>query len=240
MPPVRTLQEQQRKQADELARELEDFTYSISHDLRAPLRAIDGFARIMERDFAPQFPEKAQEHLGRIRDAAQRMGALIEGLLEFARLGRQGLELRELDVASVAAAALEDLAGEREGRAVEITQGDLGSCRADRTLLTRVFVNLIGNALKYSRSRDPARIEIGSQMHSGRRAWFIADNGVGFDMAHAGRLFGVFQRLHRAEEYEGTGVGLALVKRIVERHGGRVWAESVAQCGATVHFTLGD
>jgi PAS domain S-box-containing protein len=219
-------------------RELEAFAYSISHDLRAPLRAIDGFARIMERDFAPQFPEKAQQQLGRIQGAAGRMGELIEGLLAFARLGRQALELREVDVASAVATALDDLAADREGRVVEIVREGLGRCRADRLLLVQIFVNLIGNALKYTRARQPARIEIGSRMQAGIRAWYVIDNGVGFDMAHSARLFGVFQRLHRAEDYEGSGVGLALVKRIVERHGGRVWAEGAPGHGAKFFFTL--
>jgi PAS domain S-box-containing protein len=219
-------------------RELEAFAYSISHDLRAPLRAIDGFTRILERDFAPQFPEKAQQHLARIQGAAERMGQLIEGLLAFARLGRQALELRDIDVASVVATALDDLAADREGRNIEIVQEGLGRCRADRVLLVQVFVNLVGNALKYTRGREPARIEIGSRMESGKRAWFVSDNGVGFDMAHSARLFGVFQRLHRAEDYEGTGVGLALVKRIVERHGGRIWAEGTRGHGAKFTFTL--
>jgi PAS domain S-box-containing protein len=221
-------------------RELEAFAYSVSHDLRAPLRAIDGFARIVDRDHGDALPEKARQHFGRIREAAQRMGALIEGLLAFSRLGRQSLNVQPLEVGSVVQAALADLAGEREGRSLELAVGELGRCRADATLLRQVFVNLVGNALKYTRGREPARIEIGSTLQDGRRAWHVADNGVGFDMAHAGRLFGVFQRLHREEDYEGTGVGLALVRRIVERHGGRVQAEARPGAGATFRFTLGD
>ncbi len=219
--------------------ELEAFAYSISHDLRAPLRAIDGFARILERDFAAEVPEKAQAHLARIREAAGRMGALIEGLLAFSRLGRRALHVRELEVADVVRAALEDLAAEREGRPVELVVGELGTCRADPTLLRQVFVNLLSNALKYTRGREPARIEVRAfSLQDGTHAWAVADNGVGFDMAYADRLFGVFQRLHREEEYEGTGVGLALVRRIVERHGGRVWADARPGAGATFSFTL--
>jgi len=221
-------------------RELEAFAYSVSHDLRAPLRAIDGFARIVDRDHGAALPEKARQHFGRIREAAQRMGALIEGLLAFSRLGRQSLNVQTVEMGSVVQAALADLAGEREGRSLELAVGELGRCRADATLLRQVFVNLVGNALKYTRGREPARIEIGSTLQEGRRAWHVADNGVGFDMAHAGRLFGVFQRLHREEDYEGTGVGLALVRRIVERHGGRVQAEASPGAGATFRFTLGD
>ncbi len=218
--------------------ELEAFAYSISHDLRAPLRAIDGFARIIERDYSAAFPEPARQHFGRIREAAQRMGSLIEGLLAFSRLGRKALELQEHDVAAVVRTALDDLAADREGREVELVLGELGRCRADRRLLTQVFANLIGNALKYTRGRSPARIEVRSQQGPSGRVWCVADNGVGFDLAHAQRLFGVFQRLHRSEDYEGTGVGLALVKRIVERHGGRVWAEAEPGRGATFFFTL--
>ena len=219
-------------------RELEAFAYSVSHDLRAPLRAIDGFARIIARDYAADFPDKAQQHLARIRGAAQRMGTLIEGLLEFSRLGRLALRAEEHDMAPLVAQAIEELAAEREAREVEFIVGELGRCRADRRLLAQVLANLLGNALKYTRTRRPARIEVGSELREGRRLWYVADNGVGFDMRHAARLFGVFQRLHREEEYEGAGVGLALVQRIVERHGGRVWAEAQPDLGATFYFTL--
>lgn len=220
---------------DAVNRELEAFAYSVSHDLRAPLRAIDGFSRIIDRDYAAHFPQQAQQHFARIRGAAQRMGSLIEGLLDYSRLGHQAMQAGDYDVASIVGAALEALA---PGSA-HIKVGELGRCTCDKTLLTQVFVNLIGNAIKYMQGRDPARIEVGSRLDaSGRRGWFVADNGVGFDMRHAGRLFGMFQRLHRDEDYEGTGVGLAIVRRIVERHGGSVWADAMPQLGTTFHFTL--
>ena len=218
--------------------ELEAFAYSVSHDLRAPLRAIDGFARLLERDHLPQLPLPAREHFSRIRGAAQRMGELIEGLLNFSKLGRQPMKFVDCDVAACVGTVLDDLAPDLDPAPAEISVAELGRCSADKGLLTQVFANLVGNAIKYSRGRKPARIQVGSELRNGRRTWFVADNGVGFDMAHAGRLFGVFQRLHHDEEFSGTGVGLALVRRIVERHGGRVWAEAVPGTGATFYFTL--
>jgi len=220
-------------------RELEAFSYSVSHDLRAPLRAVDGFSRILlERHGAALAPD-ARRYLGLVRDNARQMGQLVDDLLAFSRLGRHALARQPVAPGDLVRQALDDLRPEREGRRVEVVVGDLPACHADPTLLRQVWVNLLANALKFTRGREVARIEVGYDRSGPEPAYFVRDNGVGFDMQYAGKLFGVFQRLHRAEEYEGTGVGLALVQRIVHRHGGRVWAEAAVDQGATFSFTLG-
>jgi PAS domain S-box-containing protein len=231
-----------RRRADELAavnRELEAFSYSVSHDLRAPLRALDGFSRILIERYAPNLPESAQRYLGRVRDNAQQMGLLVDDLLAFSRLGRQAINRQRVAPDVVAREALDELGVELEGGRQVFTIAPLPECWADRALLKRIFANLLGNAIKYSRTREVARIEVGVQLGGDEPAYYVRDNGVGFDMTYAHKLFGVFQRLHRAEDYEGTGVGLAIVQRIVQRHGGRVWAEAVVDRGATFYFTLG-
>jgi PAS domain S-box-containing protein len=222
-------------------RELEAFTYSVSHDLRAPLRAINGFVQIVLREEAAQLNPQAQRYLDRVAHGARQMGQLIDDLLAFSRLGRTPLHKRLAPAAEVVARAVEQLRPQMEGRTVELTIGDLPSCACEPALLEQVFINLIGNALKYSREREPARIEVSASLDpaSGDTVFAVGDNGVGFDMQYANKLFGVFQRLHRAEDYEGTGVGLAIVQRIVQRHGGRVWAQSEPEKGATFYFTLG-
>ncbi len=219
-------------------RELEAFAYSISHDLRAPLRAINGFSRILLEEHAPQLAPEAQRHLHRVRDNAQHMGQLIDDLLAFSRLGRQALKKRPVVPADLVRQALEDLRDEQEGRRVQVSIGDLPSCQADPALLKRIFVNLLSNALKFTRGREVARIEVGCQYQDNQPVYFIKDNGVGFDMRYANKLFGVFQQLHPTGEYEGTGVGLAIVQRIIHRHGGRVWAEAEVDKGATFYFTI--
>lgn len=219
-------------------RELEAFTYTVSHDLRAPLRAVTGFSRILLEDYAPQLPDEAQQYLHIVDNSAQQMGQLIDDLLTFSRLGRLELTKRPVATAALVQQALEDLQAERAGRQVEIKVGDLPLCWAEPTLLKQVFINLLSNALKYSRQREAAHIEVGCQEADGERVYFVKDNGVGFDMQYANKLFRVFQRLHRAEEYEGTGVGLAIVQRIIHRHGGRVWAEAAVDQGATFYFTV--
>jgi PAS domain S-box-containing protein len=215
--------------------ELEAFTYSISHDLRAPLRAVDGFSRILLEDYGPQLPAEAQHYLQVARDNALQMGGLIDGLLAFSHLGRQPLRKLPVAPADLVRQVLEDLRLEQTGRRVEIAVGHLPVCEGDPLLLKQVFVNLLSNALKYSRTRENAHIEIAA---ADSTAYYVRDNGVGFDMRYADKLFGVFQRLHRADEYEGAGVGLAIVQRIVHRHGGRVWAEAAVNQGATFYFTL--
>jgi PAS domain S-box-containing protein len=219
--------------------ELEAFTYSVSHDLRAPLRHISGFSRILLEDFAPSLPAEAQRHLQRIAQGAARMGKLVDELLNLARVGRQPLTIEPTRLSSIVQDVLALLEPEIAGRNVEWKIADLPVLECDPTLVRQVFQNLIHNALKYSRPRSPAVIEIGQTETDGQPAIFIRDNGVGFSMKYADKLFGVFQRLHRAEEFEGTGVGLAIVQRIIHKHGGRVWAEAEIDRGATFYFTLG-
>ena len=219
-------------------RELEAFSYSVSHDLRAPFRAIDGFSRIVLKDHGPAMPEEAREYLEIVREGAQQMGRLIDDLLAFARLGRQSLVKRPVDPSEVARRSLAQLRPELEGREVDVRIDQLPLCQADPSLLQQVYVNLLSNALKFTRTRSPAVIEVGSRELEGHRVYFVEDNGVGFDMRYADKQFGVFQRMHRSEEYEGTGVGLAIVQRIVYRHGGRVWAQAERGVGATFFFSL--
>lgn len=222
-------------------KELEAFSYSISHDLRAPLRAINGFSRILLEDFAPTLPHEAQDHLHLVSNNAEQMGHLIDDLLSFSRLSRQPLHKRPVDPANVARQVISELSAEQRGRRVTISIADLPMCQADPALLKQVFVNLLTNALKFTKQREEAVIEIGSRQGGaapGEPIYYVTDNGAGFEMQYADKLFGVFQRLHCAEDYEGTGVGLAIVQRIVIRHGGRVWAEAEVNQGATFFFTL--
>ena len=238
-------------------KDLEAFSYSVSHDLRAPLRAIAGFARILVEEHGPQLPAAAQRYLDIVQSNTLHMGHLVDDLLALSRLGRQEMATETLEPAQLVRQALELLRGEQEGRNVKITVGDLPPCRGDAALLRQVFVNLLSNALKFTVKRDPAVIEVGfmescgdgvaaspqdsvpplPQQASGP-VFFVRDNGVGFDMRYVHKLFGVFQRLHRMEDYAGTGIGLAIVQRIIQRHGGRVWAESELDKGATFYFTL--
>ncbi len=219
-------------------RELDAFSYSVSHDLRAPLRAIDGFSRILLEEYAPQLVPEAQDYLRLVRESTQRMGQLIDGLLTFSRLSRQPLQKQSVEPVQLVHQTLEELRAEQEGRRVEILIAGLPHCAADPTLLKQVWINLLSNALKYTRKREVSRIEVGYQEGSDPCVYYVRDNGVGFDMRHTRKLFGVFQRLHRAEEYEGSGVGLAIVQRIIHRHGGRIWAEAEIGKGATFYFTL--
>lgn len=221
-------------------KEMEAFSYSISHDLRAPLRAIDGFSRIVLEEYAPHLPDDGQRYLRMARENTQRMGQLIDDLLAFSRLGRQPLQKKCVAPTDLVRAVLADLRDEAAGRQVEIVLGELCTCQADPALLKQVFVNLLTNAFKFTRNQPAARIEIGCRHGdpSGQNTYFVKDNGAGFDMQFVHKLFGVFQRLHRTEDYPGTGVGLAIVQRIIHRHGGRVWAEGAVNQGATFSFTL--
>ncbi len=225
---------------EESNNELEAFTYSVSHDLRSPLRAIDGFSRILLEDYAEHLPEDGRRYLKLARENTQRMGQLIDDLLAFSRLNRQALTKRSVAPAALLQSVLAELREEHAGRDVEVAVGDLPICQADPALLKQVFFNLVGNAFKYTRGQPAARIEIGCRPVGdfGAKAYFVKDNGAGFDLKYADKLFGVFQRLHRAEDYPGTGVGLAIVKRIILRHGGRVWADAAVNEGATFYFTL--
>jgi signal transduction histidine kinase len=220
--------------------ELEAFCSSAAHDLRTPLRAITGFAEVLLDPRANIASADAQRHLRMIRDGSGQMSALINDLLAFSRLGRQALSRQNVDLTALCRETYRDLESERRGRRVELRLPILPRAEADPALLRMVFVNLLSNALKYTRPRDSAVIEIGATPESGGDAtvYFVRDNGVGFDMRDAEKLFGVFQRLHHAHEFEGTGVGLATVRRIIDRHGGRIWAEATPDDGATFFFTL--
>lgn len=219
-------------------KELEAFSYSVSHDLRAPLRTIDGFSRIVADEYASQLPQDGQRYLSLVRGGTQQMARLIDDLLSFSRLGRQALRKQEISPLELVQQVIEELSAERGDRQVQITLGDLAPCQADPLLLKQVFLNLISNAFKFTRKREIGCIAIGSRSQEGKTVYYVKDNGAGFDMKYANKLFGVFQRLHSTEEYEGTGVGLATVKRIVERHGGHAWAEAEPNQGATFYFTL--
>jgi signal transduction histidine kinase len=220
--------------------ELEAFSYSVSHDLRAPLRAISGFTAILLEDYSSALPEEGLGYLDRVKQNGDHMGHLIDDLLNFSRLGRQALRVQRVRTRAVVDRALAQLAPVIAGHQVELVVGDLPDCDSDPDLLEQVFVNLLSNAFKYSGKREGARVEVGARADdsSAGPVYFVKDNGAGFDMRYVEKLFGVFQRLHRREDYEGTGVGLAIVQRIVARHGGRVWAEAKVNQGATFYFTL--
>jgi light-regulated signal transduction histidine kinase (bacteriophytochrome) len=220
-------------------RELEAFSYTISHDLRAPLRAINGFTSILLEEHLDALSEEARGYLRRVHENGQHMGRLVDDLLAFSRLGRQALRKQTVDMEGVVERALAQLAPQLENRDIDLVVGDLPGCEADPNLLEQVFVNLLSNAIKYSQKRERPRIEVGVlEQSADSPTYFVRDNGAGFDMAYADKLFGVFQRLHRSQDYEGTGVGLAIVHRIIDRHGGRVWAEAAVDRGATFYFTL--
>lgn len=227
------------EQLELLNKELEAFSYSVSHDLRAPLRHIDGFVKLLDRQAGEKLEGQGRRYLGIIADSARQMGVLIDDLLAFSRMNRAELRHRKVSSNSLVHEAIDGLQSEINGRDIHWKITDLPEVTADPTMLRQVWVNLIANAVKYSRTRNPAEIEIGGKdSGNGELVFFVRDNGVGFDMQYADKLFGVFQRLHRAEEFEGTGIGLANVRRIVHRHGGRTWAEGKADGGATFFFSL--
>jgi PAS domain S-box-containing protein len=220
-------------------RELEAFTYSVSHDLRAPLRHIDGFSRILAESMSDDRNPQARHYLTRIQEGTQHMGHLVDDLLGLARVGQQDLQIRETALTPVVLEVIADLGPEAGSRDVQWQVGDLPKATCDRGLMRIVFTNLLSNALKYTRPRARAAIEVGCSSHNGRPVIFVRDNGVGFNMKYADKLFGVFQRLHSAAEFEGTGVGLATVQRIVHKHGGDIWADAAPDAGATFSFVLG-
>lgn len=219
-------------------KELEAFSYSVSHDLRAPLRHIEGFVEILTATSTESLDEESRRHLATIAESAKQMGRLIDDLLTFSRTARAELIKGPTDLSEMVRTAIRDLSQETRNREVEWTIGELPEVEADNALLRQVLLNLLGNALKYSRTRKQARIEIGCSSSPLEHIIFVRDNGVGFDMRYAHKLFGVFQRLHRASDFEGTGVGLANVRRIIHRHGGRTWAEAELNKGASFFFTL--
>ena len=228
------------QQLEAANRELEAFSYTISHDLRAPLRAVSGFTSILFEEYADAMPVEARGYLKRVKNSGEHMGQLVDDLLTFSRLGRQAMRTQRVSIRGIVDRSLEQLAPALEGRQVEVVIGELPDADCDAALVEQVFINLLSNAFKYSRRREGARVEVGVLNADATEGptYFVQDNGAGFDMEYAGKLFGVFQRMHRSEDFEGTGVGLAIVQRIVERHGGRIWAEAKVDAGATFYFTL--
>jgi PAS domain S-box-containing protein len=220
--------------------ELQAFSYSVSHDLRAPLRAMDGFAAILKKSLGPDVPEATGHALKRIQDNVAKMSKLIEGLLDFSSLTWLALTKKNVNPGELAQNVFNELTIAAPGQRVDCQISRLSACTADIALLRRVFANLLSNALKFTRDREPAVIRVGCRDENGERVYFVRDNGAGFDMEYSGKLFHVFQRLHSPSEFEGTGVGLAIVHRIIQRHGGRVWAEGQVDSGATFYFTLGE
>jgi PAS domain S-box-containing protein len=225
-------------QLEDAVHELEAFSYSVSHDLRAPLRAIDGFAGILEQELGPRLDASSAAHLQTVRRQARRMGQLIDDLLAFAKLGRQPLSKRTVDVDALVRTCLEDLAPALADRECRFGIGELPPCRGDQALLQQVFFNLLANAVKFTAGRDVGHIDVGTLEGVSPPVYFVRDDGAGFDMAYNDKLFGVFQRLHREDEFEGTGVGLAMVERVVRRHGGKIWADAAVGSGATFFLTL--
>ncbi len=218
--------------------ELAAFSYSVAHDLRAPLRAMDGFSRKLLQRHEADLSADGRRYLDVIQRNARQMGELIDGLLALSRLTRQALHVQAVQPRSIVDQVLHDLTAEWSGRQVDIQVGELAPCRADPALLRRAFANLVSNALKFTRGREVARIEIGGTIEDGETVYFVQDNGIGFDMRYADKLFGVFERLHPTEGFEGVGIGLALAQKAVQRHGGRIWAESVPNGGATFFFSV--
>jgi PAS domain S-box-containing protein len=225
------------EQLDALNKELESFSYSVSHDLRSPLRAIDGFSRIVLEDYAGRLDAEGRRLLGVIRDNSRKMGQLIDDLLEYSRLGRKPLASADIDMKRLVEEVLGELPASG-GSAPRLALGELPPARGDATLLKRVWANLLGNAVKFSAKREQPVIEVSGRENGAQYMYCVKDNGAGFDMRYYGKLFNVFQRLHREDEFEGTGVGLAIVQRVISRHGGRVWAEGQVDAGAAFYFSL--
>jgi signal transduction histidine kinase len=224
----------------EANKELESFSYSVSHDLRAPLRAIDGFSLALLEDCADKLDDQGKSHLNRIRAATQRMGMLIDDLLNLARLSRSEMHLEAVDVSALVSSSVANLEEAHKDRKVEFKTEDGLKTKADKNLLRVALENLLSNAWKFTSKRPLAHVEFGQTTFGGVRAYYVRDDGVGFDPQYADRLFGAFQRLHAVTEFPGTGVGLATVQRIIRRHGGRIWAEGAPNEGATFYFTLAE
>ncbi len=231
---------QRTAQLEAANKELEAFTYSVSHDLRAPLRHISGFSKILTEEFAPLLPAEAQHHLARIEEGTRRMGLLVDDLLNLARVGRRDISLQVTGLKSVVEEVINNLKPDVGDRLVEWKIGNLPYIECDTALIKQVFQNLLSNALKFTRPRPLTIIEVGQAEKDGSSVIYVRDNGVGFSMKYVDKLFGVFQRLHRSEDFEGTGVGLATVQRIIQKHGGRIWAEAELDRGATFYFSIGN
>ena len=240
---MRTAAEQELRVANKALREqvaeLEAVSYAISHDLRAPLRHIDGYGTILQQEHAASLDDAGRKYLGRIVESARHLGELVDGLLTFTRTGSVALNVQPINTERLVKDVLQRLVTDTTEKSTEIDVEALPTVHADPTLLSSVFMNLLDNALKYTRGRKPARIAIGVEEETpGEVSFFVRDNGAGFDMRYADKLFGVFQRLHHSHEFEGTGVGLANVRRIVAKHGGRVWAKAKVNEGATFYFSI--
>jgi PAS domain S-box-containing protein len=220
-------------------RELEAFAYSVSHDLRSPLRHVDGFSKLLLEEYSAVLPEEAQSFLSRIREGTRRMGVMVDDLLNLTRLGRQELSTQLTGLSSLVEEVIRNLQPEMAGREIQWRIEKLPFVECDPALVKQVFANLLSNALKFTRPRERAVIDVGVTQRDSQPVIFVRDNGVGFSMKYVDKLFGLFQRLHRPEDFEGTGIGLATVQRIVQRHGGRVWADGELNKGATFYFTLG-
>ncbi len=218
--------------------ELEAFAYSVSHDLRVPLRAIDGFSRIVIEDYENELDEEGVRLLNVVRENTKKMGQLIDDILLLSRAGRQEMKISDLDMTSLAKSIYANFHQDTEGRTVIFTVDDLPRAMGDRVLLTQVLTNLIGNAIKFTRDNNITKIEVGFKNENDDYIYYVKDNGAGFDMKYYDKLFGLFQRLHTQEEFNGTGVGLSIVQRIISRHGGRVWGEGKVGEGATIYFSL--
>jgi len=220
-------------------KDLEAFTYSVAHDLRAPLRHMAGFSKILMEEFGARIPSEAQHYLRRIEEGTRRMGVLVDDLLNLAHVGRRDLGLQVAGLNSVVEEIIKRLKPDTSNRQIEWKIGTLPYVECDIALMKVVFENLLANAIKFTRPSTPAIIEVGREEKDGVSVVYVRDNGVGFSMKYADKLFGVFQRLHRAEDFEGTGVGLATVQRIIQKHGGRIWAQAELDKGATFYFSLG-
>jgi light-regulated signal transduction histidine kinase (bacteriophytochrome) len=230
--------EKRTKELQDANQELEAFSYSVSHDLRAPLRHMDGFSHILQQEYGAQLPEEARHYLDRVRSATTHMSSLVEDLLQLSRLGRQSPQLCRVALRTLMEEAQAETLSAAGNRDIEWRIRDLPEAEVDANLFRQVWVNLLSNAIKFSRNQSKAVIEIGSLEEKGETILFVRDNGAGFDPRYADKLFGVFQRLHRQDEFEGTGIGLATIHRILKKHGCRVWAESQPGQGATFYFTV--
>jgi light-regulated signal transduction histidine kinase (bacteriophytochrome) len=218
--------------------DLEAFSYSVAHDLRSPIRQIAGFSKILFEEHGAQLPREGRRCLKKVMQGAQQMGRLVDDLLHLAQVGRQTLSLEVTSLSSLLAAAMESLQPECTSRNIKWEIGELCRAECDSGLMKQVFVNLLSNAIKYTKPRDPAVIQVGQMIVNDERVIFVCDNGVGFDMQYAGKIFGVFERLHSLSEFDGTGIGLASVQRIIRKHGGRIWAQAEVDRGATFFFTV--
>lgn len=226
------------QQLEEANRELEGFSYAVSHDLRAPLRSINGYGRILLEDHASQLDGEGQRILNIVINNARKMGALVDDLLMFSRVGRVKMEKQQISPAAMVHEIARELVEQHPEAKVQLEVRELPDIQADKSLMRQVFFNLLDNAIKYSGGRETIEIEVGGFQRDGMCTIYVKDNGVGFDMAYSNKLFGVFQRLHSGEEYAGTGIGLSLVKRIMDRHQGQVWAEAEEGKGAAFYFAL--